>query len=36
MGLAGIEDVWITSRGNTKSRENHIKAVFNALKQLNE
>lgn len=35
MDLAGIEDVWIRSRGNTKSRENHVKAVFNALNQLN-
>ncbi len=34
--LAGIEDLWIKSRGNTQSRENHVKAVFNALKQLNE
>lgn len=36
MDLAGIEDVWITSRGNTRSRENHIKSVFNALMKLNE
>lgn len=36
LDLAGIEDVWVTSRGNTQSRENHIKAVFNALNQLNE
>ncbi len=34
--LAGIEDVWIRSRGNTKSRENHIKAVFNALQKLTD
>lgn len=34
--LAGIEDLWITSRGNTRNRENHLKAVFNALRQLNE
>ncbi|MDY6761537.1 MAG: 30S ribosomal protein S5 [Candidatus Nanohaloarchaea archaeon] len=34
--LAGIEDAWIKSRGNTRTRENHIKAVFNALQQLNE
>lgn len=33
--LAGIDDVWIKSRGNTRTRENHIKAVFNALKKLN-
>lgn len=36
LDLAGIEDVWVKSRGNTRSRENHIKAVFNALEQLNE
>lgn len=36
IGLAGIEDVWIRSHGNTQSRENHIKAVFNALKNLND
>lgn len=34
--LAGIEDIWIRSRGNTQSRENHVKAVFNALKNLND
>ncbi|MDY6769060.1 MAG: 30S ribosomal protein S5 [Candidatus Nanohaloarchaea archaeon] len=34
--LAGIEDAWIKSRRNTRTRENHIKAVFNALRQLNE
>lgn len=33
--LAGIDDLWIESRGNTKSRENHVKAVFNALENLN-
>lgn len=36
MQLAGIEDLWINSRGNTRTRENHLKAVFNALKDLNE
>ncbi|MDY6769803.1 MAG: 30S ribosomal protein S5 [Candidatus Nanohaloarchaea archaeon] len=36
MDLAGIDDIWVKSRGNTKSRENHIKAVFDALEQLNE
>lgn len=34
--LAGIEDIWIRSRGKTQSRENHIKAVFNALKKLTD
>ncbi|MCJ7478853.1 MAG: 30S ribosomal protein S5 [Candidatus Nanohaloarchaeota archaeon QJJ-7] len=36
LDLAGIDDIWVESRGNTKSRENHVKAVFNALKQLNK
>lgn len=35
LNLAGIEDLWIRSRGNTQTRENHIRAVFNALKKLN-
>lgn len=34
--LAGIEDIWIRSRGRTQSRENHVKAVFNALKKLTD
>ncbi len=34
--LAGIEDLWIRSRGNTRARENHIKAVYNAFKELNK
>lgn len=34
--LAGIEDVWIRSRGKTRTRENHVKAAFNALKKLND
>ncbi len=35
LDLAGIEDLWVSSRGNTRTRENHLRAVFNALKQLN-
>ncbi len=34
--LAGIEDIWIKSRGKTQSRENHVKAVYNALQKLND
>lgn len=34
--LAGIEDIWIKSRGKTQSRENHVKAVYNALHKLND
>lgn len=36
LDLAGIEDLWIQSRGKTQSRENHVKAVYNALKQLTD
>ncbi|MBU5689929.1 MAG: 30S ribosomal protein S5 [Candidatus Aenigmatarchaeota archaeon] len=32
--LAGIEDVWVKTYGNTGARINLIKAIFNALKQL--
>lgn len=35
MNLAGIDDIWIRSRGSTRTRENHMKAVFNALQQVN-
>lgn len=35
MTLAGINDIWCRSRGNTKMRINFINAVFNALKKLN-
>lgn len=35
MVLAGIKDIWIKSFGKTQTRTNYIKAVFNALKQLN-
>jgi len=36
MRLAGISDVWIKSRGQTSTRINMIRSVFNALKKLNE
>lgn len=32
--LAGIEDVWVKTYGNTGTRINLIKAIFNALKKL--
>lgn len=34
--LAGFEDVWVESRGQTRTRENLIKATFNALKKIGE
>lgn len=34
--LAGIEDIWATSRGSTRTRENMVKATFEAFKKLNE
>lgn len=34
--LAGYEDVWVQSRGKTRTRENLIRAGFNALKKINE
>lgn len=34
--LAGYEDMWVESRGQTRTRENLIKAAFNALKKVNE
>ncbi len=34
--LAGIENIYMKSRGQTQTRENLIKATFNALKKLNE
>lgn len=36
MILAGIKDIWIESYGQTKTRINHMKAVFKALKNLNK
>lgn len=35
MRLAGISDIWMKSRGQTSTRINLIRAVFNALKKLN-
>ena len=34
--LAGIENIYVKSYGQTRTRENLIKATFNALKKLNE
>ncbi len=34
--LAGFEDVWVESRGQTRTRENLIKAVFKALEKIGE
>ncbi len=34
--LAGYEDVWVESRGQTRTRENLIKAAFKALEKINE
>ena len=34
--LAGIKDVWSKSKGQTKTRMNHIFACFEALKQLSK
>ncbi len=34
--LAGYQDVWVQSRGKTRTRENLIRAGFNALKKINE
>ncbi len=34
--LAGYEDVWVQARGQTRTRENLIKAAFEALKKVNE
>ena len=34
--LAGIENIYVQSRGQTRTRENLIKATFEALKKLNK
>lgn len=34
--LAGYDDVWVQTRGKTRTNENLIKAGFNALKKINE
>jgi small subunit ribosomal protein S5 len=36
MELAGIQDIWVQSRGSTRTRENLIKAAFNALEKIND
>ncbi len=36
MRLAGIKDIWAKSRGQTSSRENLIKAVFDAFNKINK
>ncbi len=33
--LAGIKDIWMKSRGDTRTRINFVRAVFDALKSLN-
>jgi len=33
--LAGVQDLWVTSRGKTRTRENLIKAAFNGFKNMN-
>jgi len=34
--LAGYQDIWVQARGQTRTRENLLKATFNALKKINE
>ncbi len=34
--LAGIQDIWVQTRGQTRTRENLVKAAFKAMKRLNE
>ncbi|MCJ7450179.1 MAG: 30S ribosomal protein S5 [Candidatus Nanohaloarchaeota archaeon QJJ-9] len=34
--LSGVEDIWVQSRGNTRTRENLVKATFNAFKNMNK
>jgi small subunit ribosomal protein S5 len=34
--LAGYTDLWVNARGTTRTRENLMKAAFNALKKVNE
>ncbi len=36
MELAGIENIWVKTRGQTQTRENLVRATFNALKKLEE
>ncbi len=35
LALAGIKDIWMKSRGQTKTRTNFIKALFDAFEDLN-
>ncbi len=34
MKLAGISDVWVKTQGNTGTRINLVKAIFDALRKL--
>jgi small subunit ribosomal protein S5 len=34
--LAGIENIWVQSRGQTRTRGNQVKAAFNALKKIDK
>ncbi|MBY6294247.1 30S ribosomal protein S5 [Nanohaloarchaea archaeon H01] len=34
--LAGYDDIWVTTHGQTRTSENLVKAAFNALKKVNE
>ncbi len=36
MELAGIENIWVKTRGTTRTRENLTRATFNALEKLTE
>mgnify|MGYP000108267984 CR=1 FL=1 len=36
MELAGIENIWVQTRGSTQTRENLTRATFNALEKLTE
>lgn len=36
MNLAGVDNIWVKTRGNTRTRENTIRATFNALEKLEE
>ncbi|MFQ5892401.1 MAG: 30S ribosomal protein S5, partial [Candidatus Methanofastidiosia archaeon] len=36
LGMAGIRDIWSESRGQTKTKMNFAKAVFDALLKVNE
>ena len=34
--LSGIKDIWINAEGNTGARSNLIKALFEAIRNLNK